>query len=74
LHRRILSRRPSIHAALQERRYQQAGVLEHWIVDLNARLVDLWKPLMERPEVITNRLAWHADLSQPSFELQRLFF
>ncbi|MBI4499821.1 MAG: hypothetical protein HY700_01550 [Gemmatimonadetes bacterium] len=31
---------------------------EHWIVDLDARLVERWRPGDERPEVLREDLAW----------------
>jgi Uma2 family endonuclease len=39
--------------------YQGAGVEEYWIVDLEARLVERWRPADERPETLTLTLAWH---------------
>ena len=38
--------------------YQRAGVTEYWIVDLDARLVERWKPGDERPEIVSGTLAW----------------
>jgi len=43
---------------LKRRRYPRAGVPEYWIVDLDARLVERWRPGDERPEVATNLLSW----------------
>lgn len=54
---------------IKRRRYQRAGVPEYWVVDLDARLVERWRPADERPEVLTDRLAWQADPSAPPFEL-----
>ena len=41
----------------KRRIYQRAGVSEYWIVDLDARLVERWRPQDERPEVITEHSA-----------------
>ena len=38
--------------------YQRAGVAEYWIVDLDARLVERWRPGDVRPEVVSDRLVW----------------
>jgi Uma2 family endonuclease len=41
-------------------RYQRYGV-EHWIVDLEARLVERWLPASERPEILTESIHWMPD-------------
>ena len=38
--------------------YLRAGVEEYWIVDLDARLVERWRPGDQRPEVLTERIVW----------------
>ena len=53
----------------KRRRYQRAGVPEYWVVDLDARLVERWRPEDVRPEVLTEKLAWQPDPSAPPFEL-----
>jgi len=42
----------------KRRIYQRAGVAEYWIVDLDARLVERWRPADERPEVVSEELVW----------------
>jgi len=42
----------------KRRRYQRARVPEYWIVDLDARLVERWRPDDERPEILEDRLTW----------------
>jgi len=42
----------------KRRIYQRAGVAEYWIVDLDARLVERWRPDDIRPEVLDERLVW----------------
>jgi Uma2 family endonuclease len=44
---------------VKRRRYQRAGVPEYWIVDLDGRVVERWRPDDERPEVLGESLAWH---------------
>jgi len=41
--------------------YQRQGVPEYWIVDVDARLVERWRPDDERPEILTDMLAWQPD-------------
>jgi len=43
---------------VKRRRYQRAPVPEYWIVDLDARLVERWKPEDTRPEILTEILEW----------------
>jgi Uma2 family endonuclease len=42
----------------KRRRYQRAGVPEYWIVDLDARVVERWRPGDERPEVLGESIEW----------------
>jgi Uma2 family endonuclease len=42
----------------KRRIYQRAGVAEYWIVDLDARLVERWRPDDVRPEILDERLVW----------------
>jgi Uma2 family endonuclease len=42
----------------KRRIYQRAGVAEYWIVDLDARLVERWRPDDIRPEILDERLEW----------------
>ena len=42
---------------VKRRLYQRAGV-EYWIVDLEARLVERWRPGDERPEILTEQVEW----------------
>lgn len=43
---------------LKRLRYQRAAVPEYWIVDLDARLVERWRPTDGRPEILTERIEW----------------
>jgi len=40
-------------------KFQRAGVPEYWVVDLDARLVERWRPGDERPEILSESLVWH---------------
>lgn len=45
---------------ITKRRYhQRAGTPEYWVVDLDARTIDRWRPDDARPEVIDEILEWH---------------
>jgi Uma2 family endonuclease len=60
----------------QKRRiYQSEGVPEYWIVDLDARVVERWRPDDARPEVIADILVWQprSDTAALSIGLDELF-
>lgn len=42
----------------KRRLYQRAGVAEYWIVDLDARLIERWRPDDVRPEMLDASLEW----------------
>ena len=56
-------------------KYQRAGVPEYWVVELDARLVERWRPGDERPEILTESLSWHpATAAEPlTLDLPALF-
>ncbi|HEX6058760.1 MAG TPA: Uma2 family endonuclease [Gemmatimonadaceae bacterium] len=72
----ILSPGSARHDRTVKRRlYQRNGVPEYWIVDLDARLVERWRPDDERPEILEERLVWEPAQGTPPFvlELQAFF-
>ena len=56
-------------------RYQNAGVAQYWIVDLDARVVEIWTPDADRPEIAAATLTWQPSPSVPAleFDLPALF-
>jgi len=55
---------------LQKRQlYQEEQVPEYWIVDLEQRHVERWRPGDTDPEVITHRLVWRPSRSAKPLEL-----
>ena len=59
---------------IKRRLYQQAEVPEYWIVDLDSRLVERWRPEDERPEVLNERLTWQLTTTALPFELDLIAF
>lgn len=55
--------------------YQERGVGTYWVVDVNARLVEVWLPNDDRPEIVTETLHWRVTPDAPdlSIDLQSLF-
>jgi Uma2 family endonuclease len=45
----------------KRRRYQRSGVGTYWVVDLDARLVEVWTPDDEKPTIADQSLAWQPD-------------
>jgi Uma2 family endonuclease len=55
---------------LKRRRYQRAGVPEYWVVDLDARAVERWRPGDERPELLDDLLNWKPDPGHPALSIR----
>jgi Uma2 family endonuclease len=60
---------------VKRRRYQRTGVAEYWVVDLDSRLVERWRPGDERPEILDRELSWQPDPAHPALivDLAELF-
>jgi Uma2 family endonuclease len=60
---------------LEKRRlYQRAGVPEYWVVDVDARLIERWRPADDRPELLDERLTWAPPGAVPlELDLAALF-
>jgi Uma2 family endonuclease len=51
---------------IKRRLYQEAEVPEYRIVDLDARLLERWRPGDERPEILSETLVWRlAEDAEP---------
>ncbi|HSQ33253.1 MAG TPA: Uma2 family endonuclease [Gemmatimonadaceae bacterium] len=59
----------------KRRIYQDEGVPEYWIVDLDARVIERWRPTDERPEILADVLAWRprADIEPLTIDLEEYF-
>jgi len=58
----------------KRRVYQHAGVAEYWIVDLDARLIERWRPADDRPEIVDDVMRWSLpDGASRELELTETF-
>ncbi len=51
------------------RLYLEERVPDYWIVDLDARVVERWRPGDDRPEIVATTLTWRPDPSAAPFHL-----
>jgi Uma2 family endonuclease len=66
----VLSPSSNRHDRITKRRlYQRQQVASYWIVDSEARLVEVWHPADERPEIVTDTLVWRAERDAPPLEI-----
>lgn len=54
----VLSPSSAGHDRVKKRPAYQRNVPEYWIVDLDARLIERWRPADVRPEILTHSLEW----------------
>ena len=66
----VLSPSSGRHDRVRKRPGYQRHVSEYWIVDIDARLVERWRPNDDRPEILTDRLVWTPEGATTSFELE----
>lgn len=66
----VLSPSTSRYDRVKKRRGYQLHVPEYWIVDIDARLIERWRPHDERPEILTERLTWTPEGAATPFTLE----
>jgi Uma2 family endonuclease len=49
--------------------YQRNRVSAYWIVDLDARVVERWRPDDDRSEILTVRVGWLPEHARTPFTL-----
>lgn len=67
----VLSSSTARYDRITKRRlYQEHGVHTYWVVDPDARLVEVWRPGDERPEIVTDRLTWRVAPDAPELVIE----
>ena len=72
----VLSPSSARHDRVTKRRlYQERGVQAYWVVDIDARMVEAWRPRDDRPEIVTDVLHWRLkpELPEITIHLPQLF-
>jgi Uma2 family endonuclease len=60
---------------VKRRLYQRQHVPEYWIVDVDARLIERWRPEDQRPEILDEQLEWQPDPIHPPLAIDvRAYF
>jgi Uma2 family endonuclease len=54
---------------VKRQRFQRSGVPTYWIVDVDARLVEIWTPEAERPIIATESVTWQPDANAPALTI-----
>ena len=54
---------------VKRQRYQQGRVANYWIVDLDAGVVEVWRPADEFPVINDRTLHWQPDSAVPPLEM-----
>jgi Uma2 family endonuclease len=65
----VLSPSSGRYDRVKKRPGYQRHVPEYWIVDIDARLIERWRPSDERPQILTEQLVWLPDGSLSQFVL-----
>ena len=54
---------------VKRKTYQRHGVATYWIVDDDAKLVEVWRPDDTRPEIVTDVLTWKVREGTPELRI-----
>ncbi len=66
----VLSPATARHDRVTKRRlYQRSGVPAYWIVDLDARLVEVWTPGADHPDIADQELTWQPETEVPPLRI-----
>lgn len=67
----VLSPNTARYDRITKRRlYQRRGVATYWVIDPDARLVEVWHPGDDRPEIVTDALTWEVVPEAPELTIR----
>ena len=67
----VVSPSSARHDRVTKRRvYQRQRVATYWIVDPDARMVEVWHPDDEQPEIVTDVLRWRVRAEGEELEIE----
>lgn len=71
----VLSPSSGRHDRLRKRPGYQRHVPEYWVVDIDSRLIERWRPDDDRPEILAARITWSPEgaASELTLELPAFF-
>ena len=55
---------------LKRRHYMRSGVSEYWIVDLDRRRFERWRPAESAPETLFESLTWQPEVAVPPLRIE----
>ncbi len=60
---------------VKRRLYQSERIPEYWVIDVDARFVERWRPDSDAPDVLVQTLTWQPDVDTPplTIDLPTLF-
>jgi Uma2 family endonuclease len=66
----VLSPSSGRHDRVKKRPGYQRHVLEYWIVDIDSRLIERWRPGDERPKILSQMIMWQPSGAASALELE----
>lgn len=70
----VLSPSSGRYDRVKKRHGYQRHVPEYWIIDIDSRLIERWRPGDERPEILSQTIRWQPSGATSALELELLPF
>ncbi|MBI4500556.1 MAG: Uma2 family endonuclease [Gemmatimonadetes bacterium] len=67
----VLSPSSARHDRVTKRNlHQEKGVATYWVIDADARIVEVWRPDDQRPEIVSDLLRWRVTAEALDLEIR----